>query len=299
MKETLAIVIPYYKISFFEETLQSLANQANKNFNVYIGDDASPDNPQGLLKKYEGQFNFSYRRFENNLGSVSLVKQWQRCIALTGNEEWIMVVGDDDVLSPDVTEMFYRHMSQFSGVSNLVRFASQTISSSGEKLSDVFHQPQNENAANAFYRRFKKQTASTLSEYIFRKDVFKENGFRDYPLAWHSDDMAWLEFAEDKPVFAINDTIVYIRYSDINISGKKDNLAAKAKASEIFYKELIEEKGNLFTRRQIAEMLYRYETGIRGHRKMNKGDWAYLFKKYFYCMQPMPILKFIKRRITE
>ena len=44
----LAIVIPYYKYTFFEETLLSLQNQTNKKFNVYIGDDASPENPLDL-----------------------------------------------------------------------------------------------------------------------------------------------------------------------------------------------------------------------------------------------------------
>ena len=34
----LAIVIPYYKYSFFEETLISLSNQPDKRFKIYIGD---------------------------------------------------------------------------------------------------------------------------------------------------------------------------------------------------------------------------------------------------------------------
>lgn len=293
----LAIVIPYYKISFFEETLLSLAGQTNKNFAVYIGDDAGPDSPQPLLKKYETAFTCIYHRFEQNLGSVSLTKQWERCIALTGNEEWIMILGDDDVLNKNVVDEFYKHAPQFSGASNVVRFASQSIASSGEKRSAVFMQPAQESAADAFYRRFKKQTSSTLSEYVFRKEIFLKHGFRNYPLAWHSDDMAWLDFAEDKPVYAINDAVVYVRYSDINISGKKNNLAEKAKASEIFYKECMDEKFSLFTRKRLAEILYRYETGIRGHRQMNRNDWAYLFKKYFYCRQVIPFLKLIRRRI--
>ena len=32
----LAIVIPYFKLTFFEETLQSLANQTDQRFKVYI-----------------------------------------------------------------------------------------------------------------------------------------------------------------------------------------------------------------------------------------------------------------------
>ncbi len=39
---SLAIVISFYKIIFFEETLQSLANQIDKRFKVCIGNDASP-----------------------------------------------------------------------------------------------------------------------------------------------------------------------------------------------------------------------------------------------------------------
>ena len=92
----LAIVIPYYKLTFFEETLQSLSLQTDKRFKVYIGDDASPENPAVLLKKYKGQFEFVYCRFEANLGSISLIKQWDRCIGMTGGEQWLLVLCDDD-----------------------------------------------------------------------------------------------------------------------------------------------------------------------------------------------------------
>ena len=45
----LSIIIPYYKISYFNYTLQSLANQTNKNFKVIIGDDNSSESPSQLL----------------------------------------------------------------------------------------------------------------------------------------------------------------------------------------------------------------------------------------------------------
>ena len=52
----LAIVIPYFKLTFFEATLQSLANQTDKRFKVYIGDDASPESPIFLLENEEELF---------------------------------------------------------------------------------------------------------------------------------------------------------------------------------------------------------------------------------------------------
>jgi glycosyltransferase involved in cell wall biosynthesis len=96
--EEIAIIIPYYKIDFFEATLSSLANQTNKRFTVYVGNDNSTKDPSLLLEKYANEFNFVYQKYDTNLGSISLVKQWERCIALSKNEKWIMILGDDDVL---------------------------------------------------------------------------------------------------------------------------------------------------------------------------------------------------------
>ncbi len=70
----LGIVIPFYKLTNFEATLESLANQTDQGFKVYIGDDASLENPVELLEKYKGKFDFVYHRFETNLGGISLVK---------------------------------------------------------------------------------------------------------------------------------------------------------------------------------------------------------------------------------
>ena len=40
-KYDLAIVIPAYKIDFFDSVLKSLANQTNKNFTIYVGNEAN------------------------------------------------------------------------------------------------------------------------------------------------------------------------------------------------------------------------------------------------------------------
>ena len=56
----LAIVIPYYNYEFFKETLDSLANQTNKNFKVYIGDDASTNNPLELINNYKEKINLDF-----------------------------------------------------------------------------------------------------------------------------------------------------------------------------------------------------------------------------------------------
>jgi hypothetical protein len=152
----LAIVIPYFKRTFFEATLESLANQTDKRFKVYIGDDATPENPSDLLEKYKGKFDFAYHRFETNLGGISLTQQWERCIALSGEEGWIMILGDDDVLGENVTAAFYDNLPEVEQKEiNVVRFATQKIGRDGNFISDFYYHPQIENAVDFFQRSSK------------------------------------------------------------------------------------------------------------------------------------------------
>ena len=51
MKDTLAIIIPAYKPDYLEETLESLTKQTNKDFKIYIGDDASPFYLENIVVK--------------------------------------------------------------------------------------------------------------------------------------------------------------------------------------------------------------------------------------------------------
>ncbi|MFV0140397.1 glycosyltransferase [Empedobacter falsenii] len=94
----LAIIIPYYKITFFEDCLNSLVNQTNKNFNVYIGNDNSPNDPKELIEKYSDQLQINYKKFDDNLGKDNLVLQWDRCINMSKQEEWIQFLDSDDII---------------------------------------------------------------------------------------------------------------------------------------------------------------------------------------------------------
>jgi len=291
----LAIIIPYYKFSFFEETLQSLANQTSKRFKVYIGDDASPENPGVLLEKYQGKFDFVYYRFDENLGGKSLPQQWKRCIALSANEEWIMVLGDDDVLSETVVESFYNNQAIFLKKTNVIRFASKKLFGKDIVDSNVFVHPKWESATAAFYRKFAKTTRSTLSEYIFSRASYLKFGFYDYPLAWNSDDRAWLEFSDSKPIFTINESIVYFRLSDLNISGRQDNLLLKNKSEIEFYKFIVVSKLKEFNKEQQLRLLRRYQAELRTTRSLKISEFFFLFFLYVKYANADWVSKFFKK----
>ena len=291
----LAIIIPFYKLTFFEATLQSLAHQSDKRFKVYIGDDASPEDCSALLQKFEGQFDFIYHRFETNIGGTSLTQQWERCIALSDDEEWLMILGDDDVLGENVVEEFYKQYDVFKDMSNLLRFSTQLIDSRRQKLFGVFNHPEFESGIDFLYRKITGQTRSSLSEYIFRKKVFDRHIFKNYPLAWHSDDKAWVDFAEEKSIYSINNSLVNIRYSAQSISGSQDNLDLKNRASVQFYRDIINEYFHQFNKVQKLYVLRKYEGLLKDKRLLKERELFLFILKYIQIKDGKMLFDFIKR----
>ncbi len=266
----LAIVIPYYKLTFFEQTLQSLASQTDQQFKVYIGDDASPESPVDLLEKYKGKFDFEYHRFKDNLGGISLTQQWERCVSLSSNEEWVMILGDDDVLGRNVVEFFYHDIEGITRVSNVIRFASMKIDGDGMSISKIYSHPRSEKSIDFIFR----VSRSSLSEYVFNKKQIVNIGFKDFPLAWFSDVLAVLEFSDFKEVITINEAVVYIRITDLSISGNQNNLKLKLKATFYFYNYLLTKKSGQFVENQKIELLLK----ISKCYIYNKKELNYFFK---------------------
>lgn len=292
----LAIVIPYYKIIYFKATLQSLADQTDKRFKVYIGDDASLDSPQDLLLKYEGQLNLAYKRFERNLGGTSLTKQWDRCIAMSRNEEWLMILGDDDVLSPTCIAEFYRCLPEIiKDNCKVVRFATVIIDGLNNQLSSLYTHPKLEKATDFFYRRFTNKTRSSLSEYIFKRNQYKKFGFYNYDLAWFADDRALLEFSEFKNIYSINNAFVSFRLSDENISRANYKSHEKQILRLQFFKFIVSKHLNKFKRYQQRSFLLHYEQLIYINKSVNFYFWLLVllsFLKIFYFIQG---IKFTRR----
>lgn len=291
----LAIVIPYYKLSFFEETLQSLANQTDKRFKVYIGDDASPENPSELIAKYIDQLDLVYHRFETNLGGTSLVKQWDRCIALSAKEEWLMLLGDDDYLGLNCIEEFYNSKEDVIQLNiNVIRFVTRVIEVNG-KLTTLYKHPQIESATDSFYRKFFKKSRGSLSEQIFRKESYLKYGFRDFPLAWGSDDFAWLDFTSFGNIYTINEAIVYFRISTENISRKGYKDEIKNEARYIYFSLIVRAFLTKFEKGQRFKLLSYYEQLVYDLNKTSIYFWLLMCKLFVQELRLIQVVKFSRR----
>lgn len=247
----LAIVIPYYKYTFFDATLLSLSTQTDKRFKVYIGDDASSENPLDVLEKYKAVVNFVYKRFETNLGGKSLVKQWERCIDMAADEEWIMILGDDDTIADNCVACFYLHLAEVEQQKiNVIRYATVVIDQNDTELSIVHTHPKYEKSVDFLMRKFKGGTRSSLSEFIFKKKVLQNVKFKDLPLAWYSDLLAVLEVSFFSSIYTINEAVVCFRWSGINITSKGDHMILKNIATFKFHYYLLNIKSKFFNREE-------------------------------------------------
>ncbi|MFC6098046.1 glycosyltransferase [Flavobacterium qiangtangense] len=286
----LAIVIPYYKINYFRDTLTSLANQTCKKFKVYIGDDASSNNPEFLLQDFVNIFECEYFRFEENLGEKYLTKQWERCIDLTADEAWIMILGDDDVLGETVVEEFYKGLERPNFASNVIRCATIVIDEQNKTYSDLFTHPELETGIEFSIRKLKHETRSSLSEYIFKKETYRRHKFTHFPSAFYSDDKAWFDFSEEKKILSLNEAVVYIRVSDFSLSGSSSNkIAREAECQYLlliyvhqFHKLNSSEKGLLLIKLEDTFYFNKFK------------DIKVLYKFYFRCLLYFKFDKLIK-----
>ena len=200
--------------------MQSLERQTCKNFKLFIGNDASPENPENLIKETLKTTAFNYKEYTENFGSQNLVKQWERCIQDCGITEWFQILGDDDVISENFVKEFYNNIEVIdSERSNVIKYSQRWIDESGKPFKEYSVQPKLLSALENWKEKYIKGQRSSLSEHIFRKSAYEKVKFRHFPLAWGTDDLAVFEISGTAPVYFISDAKVEVRISSQSISG--------------------------------------------------------------------------------
>jgi glycosyltransferase involved in cell wall biosynthesis len=228
----LAIVIPAYKRQYLEATLLSISRQTDKDFVVYIGDDNSPDNLQETVGRFNQSLCIVYKRFEENLGLSNLVLQWERCVAMVGDEKWVWLFSDDDLMDENCVSKFRDAVLTTKSGYDLYRFNSNIINDKGNVVQNNLLHPPIQSVHQFAIDRLELKTASYAVEYIFSKKKYLESGkFVNFPLAWCSDDATWINIGFNKGIFTIPGAYVNWRYSFTNISSLSGFSREKIEAS--------------------------------------------------------------------
>ena len=232
MRNNLAIVIPAYKSTFLPAVLDSIAAQTCKDFTLYVGDDCSPNNIGEIVDKYRDKINIVYKRFESNLGGRDLVAQWERCIDMTQEEEWIWLFSDDDVMERNCVEEFYKAVDEKS---MYYHFNVRQIDTVGKVIREMPKYPKRISAKEFLDMKTEGRLSSFVVEFIFNKDFFLSAGrFVNFDLAWGSDYITILKLAgKNDGIVTIPKAMVNWRSSDENISPNKSPEILKRKMMSV------------------------------------------------------------------
>jgi glycosyltransferase involved in cell wall biosynthesis len=262
----LAIVIPAYKIVYFQKVLESISNQTCKDFTVYIGVDGSTEDFSSIIKSYSDKISIIYTHFNKNIGKKNLVSHWERCINLVKDEEWIWLFSDDDIMESTCVEDFYKSLNE-NREYNLFHFNISQINEHNDVIKICEPFPSVLNCEDFLVYRLKGILSSYASEYIFRKEYFiAHKRFQNFDLAWGSDDATWIKLAKKNGIKTIKDSKVYWRKSPFNISPNKrnQNLVSRKLYSQIQFSKW------------IIEMASRKEVNIELHILKNLLEYWFL-----------------------
>ena len=216
----LAIVIPAYKSRFFKDSLASLANQTNKNFRVYIGDDNSPEDLKQIVGLFKKELDIVYVKFDNNIGAKELVRQWNRCVSLVNEEKWIWLFSDDDIADANCVEIFYETIANDSSQFDVYRFDTRVIDDNGSLVVESPESPLIDNAENMAFEILMGRRGNSMPDHIFSRDRYNEMGgffYTDYAQA--ADWATSISFSEKKGIKTMQGAKVNWRTGHYNISG--------------------------------------------------------------------------------
>jgi glycosyltransferase involved in cell wall biosynthesis len=229
----LAIVIPAYKIDFFEQSIASIQAQTNQNFNLYIVIDGNNADFEAVLKKYSFGANVIFHRFADNIGRNDLVAAWTRSLTFVSEEEWVWLFSDDDEMEPGCVEEFYKKLQETNGCYDLYRFNNLRIDESGKVIANASSHPEVESSEGFLQRRLNYLTSNFVSEYIFRKQTFYDTGgFVSFPAAWATDDATWIKLGLKTGIYTIQKANVKWRQSSKNVSGSKNDKIIRRQKKE-------------------------------------------------------------------
>ncbi|MCI3937995.1 glycosyltransferase family 2 protein [Chryseobacterium aahli] len=238
-RKKLAIVIPYYKIDFFEETIKSVAAQSNRDFALYIGNDKSQNDPLPIIGKYLQEEDYHYFNYTDNLGGENPALQWERILNEI-NEEWFQVLGDDDIIADNFVQEFYNSLPFLEEKQiNSIKFVHEWIDENNETLEVCDYHTDILDSIDFVVRKYRGEIKSSLSENIFKTKMYRQYGFEKIPLAWGCDEIAILTFADYKKIFYNRNTKVGVRISAQSISGNEELDGKKEYAKNIFREKLL------------------------------------------------------------
>jgi hypothetical protein len=234
---SLAVVLPAYQARFLRHALHSLAAQTDRDFTLYVADDASPEEIRTLCDEFRTQLRIVYHRFPTNQGKTSLARHWNRCVALS-TERWVWLFSDDDVADPRCVEAFRSVVAGPLPLCDVYRFPVGIVDASGRTIFELARYRQRQSWVDFARARLAYAQMSFSADKIFARSAFdREGGFVEFPYGWCSDDASWIGFGALTGIRQIAGGGVYWRWSGENLSSASAPIQREKVLASVMYLE--------------------------------------------------------------
>lgn len=221
-----SVVIPAYKSLFLKKCIASILAQTYKEFELVVVNDASPENLDDIINGFADP-RIRYYKNEKNCGAIDVVDNWNKCLGYAKGE-YLICMGDDDMLAPNALEEYYRLIVKYPSV-DLFHSRTKRIDEEDAFIELTDARPEYESVLSMIWYRMAYRQ-QYVGDYLFKVKKLKAiGGFFKLPYAWASDDItAYLVAAENGCVHTNDPTFCYrVNRSTITQSG---NVEIKMKA---------------------------------------------------------------------
>lgn len=217
-----SICIPAYKSKYLRDCIQSILQQSLDNLELIILNDCSPEPIEEIITKFDDP-RISYLKNPSNVGSYHLVENWNKCLSLAQGE-YIVIMGDDDLLEPDYLEEFSKLIATYPDL-DVYHCRSKIIDDDGHTVMLTPACPAYESVYDAIWHRLRQYRSNYISDYMYRTSTLKERGgFYFLPLAWGSDDITSFIASADKGIAHSNKPVFNYRSNRLSITSTGNDL---------------------------------------------------------------------------
>lgn len=232
LNNKVTFLLPAYKNKFLRESIKSILSQSYTNLELIIIDDASPELINDTVSLFDDN-RIKYMRLDNNRGGLNMMKHWNECLNMITTPLMVMA-SDDDVYHPLFLERMMQLVVKYPKV-NLFHSRSANINDRGDILDVRAPNAELEEILDFMVQRIMNHRSLCAQEFLIRTDALRAiGGFIDFPLGWFSDDATWFSLAQNNGVAASNETLFYMRNSNISLSGMSGNNTIKIEATLLY-----------------------------------------------------------------
>ena len=223
-----SVTVPAYKAQFLAECIDSILSQTYKNFELIIVNDASPQELDSIVEKYNDP-RIHYYKNKVGFGAEHVVSNWNKCLEYATGD-YLICMGDDDKLLPNCLKDYSMLIEKYPGL-GLYHTQTLIINEQSEIIRVQPPRPIRETLFSLIYYRWFGGRPQYIGDWLFEVDFLRKNGgFVDLPYAWEADDMTAYVTAQKGGVANVQMPGFLYRINSQTISSSTNNTGKKLQA---------------------------------------------------------------------